>query len=193
VCGASNIFTDAGVYTINVTGTDDNGGTHTVSVMVVVFDPSAGYVTGGGTLDSPPGAYVADPTAVGKAHFGFVSKYPKGATATTPPVGQTEFQFQAGNFNFHSDSYEWLVVAGHKAMYRGVGTVNGSGNYGFLLTGYDGQAQGGDGLDKFRIKIWDKSAGNAVVYDNRLGSPEDIDTADPQVITNGSIVIHKGK
>jgi hypothetical protein len=73
-----------------------------------------------------------------------------------------------------------------------VGTVNGSGNYGFLLTAYDGQASGGDGLDKFRIKIWDKSAGNAVVYDNRMGAPEDIDTADPQVITTGSIVIHKG-
>jgi hypothetical protein len=113
VCSASNIFTAAGVYTINVTGSDDNGGTHTASVMVVVFDPDAGFVTGGGTIDSPPGALVADPTAVGKANFGFVSKYPKRAAADTVPEGQTEFQFQAGNFNFHSASYEWLVVAGH--------------------------------------------------------------------------------
>ena len=44
---------------------------------------------------------------------------------------------------------------------------------------------------KFRIKIWDKSSGDAVVYDNVPGAPEDIDIANPQAISAGSIVIHK--
>ena len=54
------------------------------------------------------------------------------------PTGETEFQFQAGNFNFHSAVYRWLVIAGAKAQYKGTGTINGSGNYGFLLTATDG-------------------------------------------------------
>ena len=54
--------------------------------------------------------------------------------------GQTEFQFQAGNLNFHSDGYEWLVVAGAKAQYKGTGTVNGAGGYGFMLTATTGRS-----------------------------------------------------
>jgi hypothetical protein len=33
--------------------------------------------------------------------------------------------------------------------------VNGAAGFGFLLTAVDGQVTGG-GIDKFRIKIWDK-------------------------------------
>jgi len=189
-CSSSKIISQAGVYTITVTADDGDGGTGSDTVMVVVYDPSAGFVTGGGTIQSPAGAYTADPSLTGKASFGFVSKYLKGASK---PTGQTEFQFQAGNFTFHSSSYEWLVVAGAKAQYKGVGTVNGSGNFGFLLTATDVQVSGGGGVDKFRIKVWDKSAGDTIVYDNALGSSEDIDVANPQEITSGSIVIHKGK
>lgn len=83
-----------------------------------------------------------------------------------------------------------MVVAGAKAQYKGVGTINGAGNYGFLLTATDGQINGGGGVDKFRIKIVDKTTGN-VVYDNVIGASEKIDGANPQVITGGSIVIHK--
>jgi hypothetical protein len=189
VCSSSKIISQAGVYTITVTADDGDGGTGFDTVMVVVYDPSAGFVTGGGTIESPAGAYTADPSLTGMATFGFVSKYLKGANK---PTGQTEFQFQAGDFSFHSTSYEWLVVAGAKAQYKGVGTVNGSGNFGFLLTATDGQVSG-SGVDKFRIKVWDKSAGDTVVYDNALGSSEDIDVANPQVISSGNILIHKGK
>ncbi len=119
---------------------------------MVVYDPAAGFVTGGGWINSPAGAYAADPTLTGKANFGFVSKYQKGATV---PTGKTEFQFKAGGLNFQSTSYDWLVVAGAKAQYKGTGTVNGVGGYGFMLTAIDGQQPGGGGVDKFRIKIWD--------------------------------------
>ncbi len=54
----------------------------------VVYDPIGGFVTGGGYIMSPAGAYVQDPAATGKANFGFVSKYKKGATV---PSGSTEF------------------------------------------------------------------------------------------------------
>ena len=135
---------------------------------------------------SPAGAYAANPSLTGKATFGFVSKYQRGASQ---PTGNTEFQFHAGDFRFSSTSYEWLVVAGAKAQYKGAGTVNGVSGYSFILTATDGQVNGGGGTDKFRVKIW--NAGG-VVYDNVVGGSDRIDDANPQAISGGSIIIHPG-
>ncbi len=126
--------------------------------------------------------YALSPSLSGKATFGFVSKYQKGANI---PTGNTEFQFHVASMNFKSTRYEWLVVAGTKAMYKGVGTINGAGNYGFLLSAIDGGAKG---QDLFRIQIWDKSNGDKMVYDNQLGA---VDIADPTTLISGSIVVHK--
>jgi hypothetical protein len=176
------------VYTIGVTVADVNGGFATsVFQYVVVYDTSAGFVTGGGWIMSPPGAYVPNPSMTGKANFGFVSKYQKGATV---PTGNTEFQFQTASFNFHSEVYQWLVISGAKAQYKGPGTVNSSGNYGFLLTATDGALNGGGGVDQFRIKIWDNDHNGAIVYDNAPGS-DDINTSNQTALGGGSIVIHK--
>ena len=128
---------------------------------------------------------MADPSLTGKANFGFVSKYQKGATV---PTGNTQFQFNAGNLNFQSQNYEWLVVSGARAQFKGAGTINGSGNYGFLLSAIDGQVSGGGGTDKFRIKIWDKNNSDAVVYDNQIDAADD--AAPTTAIGGGSIVIH---
>ena len=186
-CTLPHTFNSAGVYSVQVTVRDDDGGEDTESLLVVIYDPSAGFVTGGGWINSPVGAYVDEPDLTGKANFGFVSKYKKGASV---PDGQTEFQFHAGNFRFHSSSYQWLVISGCKAQYKGTGAVNGVSGYGFLLTAYDGQINGCSS-DGFRIKITDSDG--IVVYDNRLGESDDIDTANPLGISGGSIVIHKGK
>ena len=91
---------------------------------------------------------------------------------------------------FKSTVYQWLVVSGAKAQYKGSGMVNDAGDYGFLLTATDGNLNGGGGADKFRIKIWDKASGG-VVYDNVIGASDDLDAASPQAIASGSIVIHK--
>jgi len=143
---------------------------------VVVYDPEGGFVTGGGWIDSPVGACVSDPTLAGRANFGFVSKYVKGASV---PTGNTEFQFQTGNLNFHSASYEWL--GGNQndsnAQFKGRGTINGEGVFKFMLWAGDGTP------DTFRIRIWqeDEIAGvEADIYDNGLNQP----------IRGGSILIH---
>jgi hypothetical protein len=179
----SHTYTAAGVYTLTLTVTDDDGGAGTQQYQyVVVYDPSGGFVTGGGWITSPVGACklssCTDDTT-GKASFGFVAKYQQGANV---PTGNTEFQFQAGNLNFTSTAYDWLVVAGAKAQFKGTGTINGGGDYGFLLTATDGAP------DCFRIKIWDTATG-AVVYDNQLGAA---DGANPTTaLGGGSIQIHK--
>ena len=190
-CDSSRRLDQPGVYSVVFTITDDDTGVvSSEPVLVVIYDPSAGFVTGGGFIDSPEGAYPDDPTLTGKANFGFVAKYKKGQST---PDGQTEFQFKAGDLNFHSSSYQWLVVAGHRAQFKGDGTINSSGDYGFLLTAEDSDAlPNNSDPDRFRIKIWDKSAADVVVYDNKLGAPDDMDAADPQTIGGGSIVIHSG-
>jgi hypothetical protein len=185
---ASNLYTAAGVYTVTVELTDDDTGVATSKYeFVVVYDPEGGFVTGGGFINSPAGALASNPSLTGKANFGFVSKYQKGATE---PSGNTEFQFSAGNFNFKSTAYEFLVIAGSKAQFKGQGKVNGSGDYIFILTATDGQQPGGGGVDKFRIKITDRATGQ-LIYDNATDSSDDIDSANPQAIGGGSIVIHK--
>jgi hypothetical protein len=157
---------------------------------LAVYDPNGGFVTGGGWFNSLAGAYIPNPTLTGKANFGFVSKYKKGSTV---PEGNTEFQFHAGNLNFTSTSYNSgsLVVATFKAIYKGVGKINGAGNYGFMVSAVDGQISGGGGADKFRIKIWDKDDLDKVVYDNQFGADENLPAN--TVLGGGSIVIHEAK
>jgi hypothetical protein len=88
---------------------------------------------------------------------------------------------------FKSASYDWLVIAGPQAKYKGSGTINGAGDFGFLLSAVDGAVNGGGGTDKFSIKIWDKSTGN-VIYDNQSGATED--GAATTAIVSGDILIH---
>jgi PKD domain-containing protein len=185
-CTASHTYTAAGVYTMKITVADDDGASTTVDWMVVVYDPSAGFVTGGGWIEVAPGSYPADSTLSGRANFGFNSKYKNGASV---PTGETEFNFQVADFKFHSSQYDFLVVSGYKAQYKGTGEVNGVPGYSFRLTAYDGDLTNPKGPDKFRIKIMAPSGG--VIFDNRVGKSDDLDLADPQQIAGGSIVVHK--
>jgi PKD repeat protein len=171
----THVYTSAGVYKITLTLTDSNGAEATdTSDYVVVYDPEGGFVTGGGWIDSPAGAYKADESLIGKATFGFVSKYKKGRNV---PTGQTEFQFHVADLNFHSNSYEWLVVTGSDyAKFKGTGTINGVGEYKFMIWAGDGEP------DTFRIRIWEE---------DEFGIETDIyDNAFNQAIGGGSIVIH---
>lgn len=185
VVTGSHIYSAPGVYTIKLVVTDEFGvSDESLFQFIVIYNPEGGFVTGGGTMQSPLGAYMVDPALTGKANFGFVSKYQPG---TSIPTGSTEFVFQMGNLKFKSTAYEWLVVAGAKAQYKGSGRINGEGDYGFILTSIDGQRPGGGGQDKLRLKIYDKATG-AIVYDNLQNADN---TSDPiTVITSGSIVIH---
>jgi len=188
---ASYTFTAAGVYRLSLTVTDNSGASGTANTvgefdaMVVIYDPSAGFVTGGGWITSPAGAYPAAPTLIGRANFGFVSKYNKGATV---PTGETEFQFSAASLDFHSTAFQWLVISGARAQYKGSGTIAGSTDvYDFILTATDGQVSGGGGVDKVRMKIWNDGT-NVVVYDNQAGASDS--DAPTTALGGGSIVIH---
>jgi hypothetical protein len=194
---ANYTFTNDGVYNVqldvtdssksaNATGTATTYSTTTMPEFVVIYDPSAGFVTGGGWINSPAGAMPASPTLTGKASFGFNAQYHKGQST---PDGQTQFQFQTGNLDFHSTSYQWLVVSGPMAQYKGSGTINGAGNYTFILTARDGSLAGGNTPDGFRLKIMD-STGTIVIYDNMLGASDANSSGNTQSLDGGSVVIH---
>jgi K(+)-stimulated pyrophosphate-energized sodium pump len=174
-----------GVYNLQVRGTDEMGNKASEKgTTLVVYDPEAGFVTGEGWINSPAEAYTANPAITGKATFKFESKYPKGADT---PTGQTEFKFPEAGLTFKSTGYDWLVVSETRGQYKGTGTINGAGNYVFMVTVVDELGEGGRRIKKFRIKIWDKTTGK-VVYDNDLGYPDDI--LPTTEISGGNIDIH---
>ena len=177
-------ITEPDILTVCVRGTDESGNVSDPEcILLPVYDPEGGFVTGGGWIQSPAGAYTTDPSLTGKANFGFVSKYQKGANT---PTGQTQFRFKVADLNFHSDSYDWLVVANAKAMYKGTGSVNGEAGYNFMLSAIDGDLkQPTPEPDRFRIRIWQ----NGVIYDNQLGDSDDDDPT--TTLGGGSIVIHE--
>jgi hypothetical protein len=170
-------YAEPGVYTValEIFNSDEDLLGQAVYQYVVVYDPAAGFVTGGGWFDSPAGAYKDDPSMEGQATFGFVSRYKKGATI---PTGNTAFEFAAGDLYFQSTSYDWLVVTGSDyAKFKGSGTINGWGDFKFMLWAGDGAP------DTFRIRIWEEDENTAEeidIYDNGSDQP----------INGGSIVIH---
>ena len=110
------------MYTVKLTVTDkDNDWGESEFQYVVVYDAAGGFVTGGGWIQSPAGAYGEDPSHTGKANFGFNAKYKKNASV---PTGQTEFQLKGDGFSFHSEAYEWLVISTVRAWYEGSGRLD---------------------------------------------------------------------
>ena len=182
---ASHTYSEAGVYTMQLT-IEDVAGETAVAIYqyIVIYDPSGGFVTGGGWIDSQAGWCTFTPeceTATGRANFGFFSKYKKGKNV---PTGNTHFKFNAGNFNFNSDTYEWLIITqgGSYAQFRGSGTVNDqidpNGNeYQFMIWATDANP------DTFRIKIWweEPDGTENVVYDTGVN----------QEIGDGNIKVHR--
>jgi titin len=178
----SHTYAVDGVYTVTLTVTNNLGGSgQSVFRYVVVYNPSAGSLNGSGVIESPAGAYAANPALVGDAHFGFHVSYDPHATV---PEGHVRFDFAPAGLDFDSTSLDWLVINGGRAQVHGQGTIHGAGHYGFLLTVLDG----GTGPDKFRIKIWDIDHGNTVIYDTQMGAA---DTADPTMaLASGRITVH---
>ncbi|MCK4722817.1 MAG: PKD domain-containing protein, partial [Dehalococcoidia bacterium] len=148
----------AGLYNATLTVTDDRGAESTDSVMAVVYDPAAGFATGGGWFipggkTSYDNDYLPNIDGTSPANFGFVVKYKKGATT---PDGQLEFQYQQGDFNLHSSGMEWLVITNKNwAKFQGLATIKGlDGLYPFHVDARDGDFGGRDQPDRFIIKVY---------------------------------------
>jgi hypothetical protein len=168
----------AGVYKLQMNLTDQKGVTSYATTngydeaIVVAYDPNGGYTYGGKKFKSPKGAMPSNPHVAGDMTYGFQTNYYKGATN---PKGETWFILNNGDFEFNALNFEYLVVNGAKAQFKGLGKMvrNGIEQSGiaFILTVIDGQLAGGDGTDKIRMKIYNKNT-SEVYYDNQPGASD---------------------
>lgn len=177
---ASYSYAEAGVYVVTATVSDGIGSSSDIYEFVVIYDPSAGYVTGSGHFNSPAGAFPADPLWSGDARFGISAKYMKNKTV---PDGMTQFRITAQGFSFVSTNLDWLVVDRNAltATFTGQGTINGAGTYEFTVWTTDGGL--GSSGDGFRIQIVERDPHTnniTVIYDN--GSEASL--------TQGNITVH---
>lgn len=170
-------FSATGLHTVCVHGTDTPGNVGAPAcTRLPVYDPTGGFVTGGGAVNSPAGADLANTSAAGPATFGFNSKYLPGRTT---PDGNLEFQFREGNLNCKSTIMDWLVVTGEpRAIFRGSGTINGATVCEFEVDAWDGSFQPGN-VDAFGLKIFSCASG---------GDRYSLAAAP---LKQGSIIIHK--
>jgi type IX secretion system substrate protein len=184
-------FTTAGVYKLQMNIIDQNNVTSysntngDIEEIVVIYDPNGGYTYGGGWFESPAGALVSDPTATGKASYGFTVNYFK---TSTYPKGETQFEFKIGSLEFNALNYDYLVINGARAQFKGTGKVTGDqSGYAFIMTVTDGNLDG-TGVDKIRMKIFNKNTGQ-VIYDNQQNES---DAANPTtaVADNSSVVVY---
>ncbi|MES1215635.1 MAG: hypothetical protein ABUT20_08960, partial [Bacteroidota bacterium] len=183
-------FTTAGVYKLQMNITDQNNLTTYSSTsgdleaIVVIYDPNGGYAYGGGYYNSPAGALRSNPSATGKASYGFAMNYFKNATS---PKGETQFEFKVGTFEFNALNFEYLVISNSMSQFKGTGKITGGqSGVGFTMTVIDGQLDG-SGIDKIRMKIYNKNNGS-IIYDNQPGAS---DAANPTAAVglNSTIVI----
>ena len=107
---ASHTYTVAGVYNVTLKITDKDVAVSNLSEFqfVVIYDPNGGFVTGGGQINSPAGALVAQPNVTGRGTFGFNAKYQRNGRLHS----ELEFELQGADFHFHAQEAQWLVING---------------------------------------------------------------------------------
>ncbi|HEU5155773.1 MAG TPA: PKD domain-containing protein [Streptosporangiaceae bacterium] len=203
VCGGVHTYANPGMYTIEPTITDDDGGVaEPTSVMVVAYDPYGGWANADGSFDSPAGAVAGAPDAEGEGWFHLAGKYyPQ--NDLTRPLGTARSWLPGSDYRFDSAALDWLVVTPDgKVAAKGSGTLAGhDGGYGFVYYAYDGCAAGGTsqacqpGSDRVRLVVWPLSAGSypttTTAYDNRRGVGYDVDEAAPTALRSGAVLIQR--
>jgi hypothetical protein len=184
-------FNSPGVYKLQMNVTDQKGivsyanTNNDLDAIVVIYDPNGGNTYGGGYFNSPAGALISDPSATGKASYGFAMNYFKNSTN---PKGETQFEFKVGDFEFNALNFDYLVISNSMAQFKGTGKIiGGQSGIGFTMTVTDGQLDG-SGIDKIRMKIYNKNNGT-IIYDNQPGAS---DAALPvqEVGANSTVVIN---
>jgi hypothetical protein len=165
------------IYTITTTCTDASNNTNTKTSTVLVPKSMKGGSwaviavenkgANGGTFSAAP---MLDPRAMGMVNFDFDSK------TVTPSSSRSGslINLLLGKLEFRTLGYDSKTVAGARTQFKGSGTVNNLPGYRYILTVIDGQAPGGDGVDKFRLRVWNEKTGETV-FDNQMGAGDDAD------------------
>jgi hypothetical protein len=133
---------------------------------VIVFDPSLGFVTGGGR--------VANPNTGALANFGFNVKSQKDGTSQGS-LTYVEHR-PGGDLVLKSSSMGPLVIVGNQGIFEGTATLNGVANYTFRVRVIDNGEPGTS--DLFGLEV--TAPGGAAVADL---------TFSPATIVSGNIQV----
>ena len=188
-------------YTIEVTV---NGGYYAgyAEDVLVVYDPSLGFTTGGGWFywpgtDDPDTGYPGD-----KTNFGYTMKYnKKGAKVKGSlllirhlPDGtiyrvksNALYGLALGEFEDGDETYGWASFSG-KSTYLEPGWPEPIGNHNFIAYVED-RNEPGSGVDRVWIEVWDKE-GNVIPVMSMSGEPDAASNAEE--IGGGNLVVPHG-
>lgn len=190
----SHVYSQTGLFNVTLTIEDACGRTDTkIYSYGVVFNPCNGFITGGGYITTPAGAYTANLTLSGESNYGFNAKYESGhkkdEMGEEGLEGEFNFHLKSADFKMKSTSLDWLMVNDDQAILKGSAKVNNHTGYHFIASIVDGGIKVKKGTDYLRLIVWD-DAGN-VLYDNQKGDPDNARAS--YSITKGQIVIHRYK
>ena len=168
----SHLYGEPGIYTLTLTITDEAGETTTDSFeYAVMYDPADQKIKG--TVK------VVDETT--SMHLSVNVKPDKKSGV---PKGHVRFNPDGAGFadGFDATEIAYLLIFGDWAIVTGTGTIDGAGEYGFLVSALDQSDKGG--IDAFRVLIWNDAG---VVFDSQPG--DDSIAMPTTVLTHGDIEI----
>ena len=149
------------------------------SVRAGAVKRSTGWLSGGGAIESPAGAWSRVPGATGAASFGIAVHRIGDERA---PSGFAALTFEAGGLELRSSGFDWLLFVSGIGTAAGWGTVNGVDGYSFEVMAADGGPADGGSL---RMRIW-LSATAAVIYDSQPTSRSDVPSSP---IASGAVAV----
>ncbi|MGY4644914.1 PKD domain-containing protein [Cellulomonas sp. URHB0016] len=212
-CDRRHVFTAPGMYTIEATVADDDGGSAKDETMVIVYDPDAGWTNldgssalGGSTAPggaapakapAAASAVAAQSAATGPSWHHLTGRYYNGSAT---PTGRAALWVPATSFRLEARDLEWLVVTPDgKTVAKGTGSVDNKPGYGFVVYGYQGCAQSPPpcqpGTSKVRTLVWPLAEGltpgTGTLFDNSPDADFDVDIADPRTMSEGQVLISR--
>jgi hypothetical protein len=193
-CRQTHTFQHAGMYTVEVYVADDDGGTGSAEVMIVVYDPDEAKADINGSSPTPAGA-LGSQTGMGRTWAHYFGDYRPGGSV---PFGEAKAWIDNADFKLEPSSMQWMVVTEDgKVASRGTGTVNGRAGYTWVVYGWDDCDGSNTGAcrdlagDSIRLVVWNSATGQKV-YDHSPNSDEyDVDRISPTLMDSGGVTIQR--
>jgi hypothetical protein len=184
-CETTHVFAHAGMYTIKVAVTDDDGATGEAEVLLIAYDPNGGWANIDGSTPTE-GSLLSQSGATGSTWEHAAAKY---YSTSNPPTGTMKAWVENTSFRLDPTALQWLVVTpDNKVAIKGTGSVAGEPGWGFLLYGFDSPDSAG-------LVVW-KDDGTGIphtgfIYNSVSGGSFDVDRITGKALTSGQVLVQR--
>ncbi len=168
-CTASHTYASAGVSTVSVDVSDYCDHATGVFQFVVIYDPNAGFVTGGGWIN-PPLRWLPAPCRARRTSASSRSTRRAPTFRKVRPNSSSRRETSTSTAP-RTTPGAWSSPAAGRRRTGAPAPSTGVPGYRFLLIAYDGNQPGGDGIDRFRIKITQERLGHLRQQDGHVRGP----------------------